>query len=1017
MNNAEENFLCDIGLSNEECDVPFDLSNTQKLINSNFSETPYYSPEETSRKLRQDTQKKISFFHLNIRSMHRNFEDLKFFLKLMRFEFTFICLTETWCSEDLKKNSNFQLENYSIVYQNRVCKDKGGGVCIYVHNSVSFKERPDLSSNTNDCESLAIEVEQTQSKNFIVSVMYRPPPGNIKKFLETVKHAFDTCRNKQIYFLGDYNVNLLQFNSSNVVKDFVNLVFEHGCLLTINKPTRVTRKSSTVIDNIITNSFLNDNLESGIIETDISDHFPVFLLHSCESNAHLYANHPDKKVIIRPYNEANLEKLRSKLLDFDWSFLYSFTDADQAYDYFFRIFFKLYDESFPKKEITVQRKKTHPWMTSGLKKSSKRKQRLYENFLRNKTVKNEQNYKRYKNNFDRVSKFAKKLFISDLLKKYQCDIKKTWNTVNDLIGKKSSQNDVLPKSVKIGDKVIHSTVEIADEFNKFFSTIGTKLAKTVPPATKSFHSFLTKVDHGIKMFDVTDTELKNAFSSLQSDKSPGIDEVMTRVVTNISSEIFKPLKYSINLSIRQGIFPEKLKIARVVPIYKDGDRTLLNNYRPISILPCFSKLYERVMHSRIYLHLKNNNVLFNQQFGFQAEHSTEHAAVLFSDHILSTFEKNEFLLSVFIDLSKAFDTVDHAILFKKLENYGIENVYSKWFQSYLTGRKQIVTGGKTLRSVSIGVPQGSILGPLLFLLYINDIANSSNILKFILFADDTTIFHSHKNIHEVFQVIKTELPKVQEWLNANKLSLNTIKTKYMLFHKPNMADDLPLRLPKIHVNNAEIEKVTSFKFLGVYFDENMTWKTHIAAVERKLSSAAGMIYRVRSFLNFHTLKLLYNSFVQSHINYANLAWASTNKTKLLRIFVKQKQISRMIFYKNRSEHSRPLLKSLNSLNIFQTNIFQTLLMMHKASNAKLPDILNGMFDPLSHKYPTRFSNDAFRQKLSSLKQSDFRISTRGPFLWNSFKNSINNPCDLSFIRYKTLLKVHLLSIVNESDYF
>ena len=287
----------------------------------------------------------------------------------------------------------------------------------------------------------------------------------------------------------------------------------------------------------------------------------------------------------------------------------------------------------------------------------------------------------------------------------------------------------------------------------------------------------------MKLRNVTDDELKQAFSSLKSNKSAGFDQIYPKVIKHVASEIFKPLKFVINLSIRQGIVPQKLKIARIVPVHKNSEKTLVTNYRPISILPCFSKLMERIMYNRLFEHVKNNNVLYQQQFGFQAKHATDHAALVFSDYILSTLKKKEFLLSIFIDLSKTFDTVDHNILLTKLEHYGVKNGNLKWFQSYLTERKQFVTNGEKFKYISVGVPQGSILCPLLFLLYVNDMANCSNILKFILFADDTTIFYSGKNITEVFKKVNSELPKLKNWFIANKLSLNTTKTKYILFHK------------------------------------------------------------------------------------------------------------------------------------------------------------------------------------------------------------------------------------------
>ena len=275
------------------------------------------------------------------------------------------------------------------------------------------------------------------------------------------------------------------------------------------------------------------------------------------------------------------------------------------------------------------------------------------------------------------------------------------------------------------------------------------------------------------------------------------------------------------------------KIASVTPIYKTGDENDFGNYRPISVLPCFSKMLERIMYKRLYNHLSQNHMLYPKQFGFQKSHSTEHAIIQLIDQINSSFEKNNFTLDVFIDLSKAFDTVDHHILISKLENYGVNGNNLRWFQSYLKNREQYLNFNNkitTLSQITCGVPQGSILGPLLFLIYVNDLNNASSILDPIMFADDTNLFYSQKNIHQLFTKINEELEKIGDWFKANKLSLNNKKTKYTLFHKNSIKDDLPVKLPDLEIANNEIERKKAIKFLGVILDENVNWQEHIRTV-------------------------------------------------------------------------------------------------------------------------------------------------------------------------------------------
>ena len=296
-------------------------------------------------------------------------------------------------------------------------------------------------------------------------------------------------------------------------------------------------------------------------------------------------------------------------------------------------------------------------------------------------------------------------------------------------------------------------------------------------------------------------------------------------------ELCEPLNYLFDLSIVEGIFPDGLKIAKVTPIYKadkSSNISNISNYRPISALPCFSKMLERIIYKRLQKYLKDQNVLYNKQFSFRTGHSTEHAIAQFVDQIYEAFEKNEYTLGVFIDLSKAFDTVDHSILLKKLELYGITDRNCAWIKSYLSNRLQYIQIDENSRTefcvLKCGVPQGSILRPLLFLLYVNDLKNASSVLDRIMFADDTSLFYTYSNIRKLFSTMKEELASINQWFTSNKLSLNVEKTKYSFFHKPSKKDDIPLMLRKLTISNHVIERQVFIKFLGVLLDENLNWK-------------------------------------------------------------------------------------------------------------------------------------------------------------------------------------------------
>ena len=287
---------------------------------------------------------------------------------------------------------------------------------------------------------------------------------------------------------------------------------------------------------------------------------------------------------------------------------------------------------------------------------------------------------------------------------------------------------------------------------------------------------------------ITLNELKKAFCSLKTNRSAGYDDISYNVVKNCFGELCDlcdPLLHIFNLSYSSGIFPDSLKIGKVTPKYKAGNSSDLDNYRPISVLLCFSKILERIIYNIVYTYLQKNKILYCKQFGFQAGHFTDHAIIQLLNQIYENFEENKYTLGVFIDLSKAFDTVDHKRLLSKLEIHGINGNMLKWFESYLTNRKQYIQIDKetkiALQDVTCGAPQGLMLGPLLFLIYVNDLQYASNLIEPIMFADDTNLFYAERDKKKFFQMVNNELQKIFQWFISNKLSINLSKTKYLFF--------------------------------------------------------------------------------------------------------------------------------------------------------------------------------------------------------------------------------------------
>ena len=422
------------------------------------------------------------------------------------------------------------------------------------------------------------------------------------------------------------------------------------------------------------------------------------------------------------------------------------------------------------------------------------------------------------------------------------------------------------------------------------------------------------------------------------------------------------------------------------------------------------------MYDRLFRFIEKMELLYYLQFGFRKFHSTSLALMFLVDKITKALHEGDYVLGVFIDFSKAFDTVNHGILLSKLWSYGIRGNTYKWLESYLDRRSQYVNYNSKDSSTQIikcGVPQGSILGPLLFLLYVNDIALVSNVILPILFADDTNVFKTGKNVDNLIMVMNQELEKIVTWLNANKLSLNVKKTHFLIFRSIGKAK--PIFMSSVQINGEQIKEDIKTKFLGVVLDNRLTWAYHIQYIKNKIAKGIGVICRARRLLNVKTLCTLYHSFVYPYLNYAAEVWADTTDNYLRTILTLQKKSVRIINHSQRFEHTRPLFTKFNILRLEEIHVYKVALIMFKVFKHDVPMVFSDLFRRNEDVYnrDTR-QTDQFHVPKARTDYMLRAISVKGVNIWNKLSSKISHDC--SFVSFKISLKKYLINNPNIVTY-
>ena len=670
----------------------------------------------------------------------------------------------------------------------------------------------------------------------------------------------------------------------------------------------------------------------------MSDHLPCLVTLSNQKKC----IKGGKTIKSRNLNDKTIAKINDEMRKTDWTQILTDDSVDNNFNTFHQKLIDTIEHNAPETEKRISAKNIirDPWITRGLLTSLKKQQRLYKHSLVVKTAEARGKYTNYRNFLKKLIRSSKYKYLHDKCTEYRQDSRKLWTLINKIIGKENNKSHVID-SIKSANISRTDPYSITNTFNEFFSTVGKRYAEKQKVSLTETTNNIGNIENNPKtlfLSPCTAEEIGTIISKLPHKTSSGHDNISNVLLKKLTQSIIDPLSIIFNQSMETGKFPETMKKADVTPLYKSKDEQECTNYRPISLLLTLSKLLEKVIYTRTYNFLTNTKQFYNSQYGFRQNHSCENAVSELVAEIIKSKQEGLYTISMFLDLSKAFDTLDHDVLIRKLEKYGIRGNAKQWFKDYLTNRRMrtkcvVASTGKMeyseYQNITYGTPQGSCLGPLIFIIFINDLHKQLEHSKSLLFADDTTLYKSHRNLNYLTWCIEEDMNKLTKWFRINKLTLNLDKTVCILFQKSNETKQI-----EINIGNQKIQNTTETKFLGIWIDEYLKWNTHIQKLLLKLTRNSNLLKLNQNMMPTMTKKLIYHSHIGSHIQYGLLLWGNNaSEEQLMKL---QKIQSKCLQYILPKEKRLNLHHTLGILSIKDLIQLANWKFGYKLSNKLLP---------------------------------------------------------------------------------
>ena len=952
----------------------------------------------------------VRLLHLNIRSIYNKINQLEVLLENYKSKVDILCFSEHWLTKlqletavinDFEMTANFIREG-----------QKGGGVCIYVRTGMKFKYkiRKDINQMAIEREFEICAIEVTSPKPFIIITLYRAPDVNSKEeFLDKIESllTYVSKNETNVILIGDYNYNVMDNKLKYMLQDTVSICdFKILNTQTTRTNYKLSGNSETCIDIALTNCdsiVFEENVELGL-----SDHLGQILC--IQQYCKIENNKKESKQ--RSFRKCQIESFTIEMSKVRWDEIYRYTDLNDIFETFMNIFMDKFNEAFPYKRINrsnqCKSNNSNAWYDDELKEMAHQLRNLLNTYKLSSNICDKKRYNNFKRKYEKAILTAKRNYNANNILKSIDKSKAAWKLINlNKTAKVNKSNDI---QLNIDDELITSQQEVSLLFNDYFSDIVKKLLtdreKTRPTSNQRDSPNIDRLVHNIFLAPMTKKEFYEITDKVCKKFSAGYDEIPASILKTIVSFIAEPFIFMINESFVQGIFPELLKNVIVKPCFKNGDKTLLENYRPLAILSVFSKIFEMAMCNRILKFLHKFQILNTAQHGFTKGKSTISAICNFITNIFNSIEDHKQTFGIFYDFSKAFDTVNHSILLEKLNNMGISGLANKWIESFLKDRKQIVQLNSETESyksneviINVGVPQGSTISPLLFILFTNDITSYVNKGSLTLFADDTTHFISAVK-DEIVNVSRSAVQQLENWCLNNDLFLNKKKTVLLQFStKRTVIESSPL----ITIEGTSIHEQQDTKFLGLIVDNTLDWEKHISNVCQKVASGCYLVKRIMNLCNFETAKIVYFAYIQSRLQYGIILWGNSQHAN--RLFILQKKAIRYLARASTNPCSdiyckdscSVLFKKFKIMTLPSLYIFMSIMYVYENKNALITnkDV---------HDYFTR-GKDNIHIKKHNLKMTDKCPEYAGSIFYNNLPNYIKQE---SGVRFKLTLKNYLI---------